>query len=296
MKYKNPLTLYQMKIFTTTKCSLRCKHCLNSTEKIPKSIASIDYIKKQINFVRKCGVRNIELGVLIGDTFEYPLNEFGEIIRYLESLKDVDVISISSSLLFLKPEHIKIINSTDKLKIQLSWYGKDDDEYEEITKFKKGYSRLLKNVELLNGITSNILLTVISMFPNKTDNNPLITILDEIKSKTNIKIVFDNQATVTNWKNMITDKIKLFKQNRRGACDYLFADMGIDENGDVLGCAWFDYGRLVKLGNIHKNTPKEVVDKHKKIVQQQEFGVFLGPCKNCTVYSCSGKKMDGSDG
>jgi radical SAM protein with 4Fe4S-binding SPASM domain len=92
---------------------------------------------------------------------------------------------------------------------------------------------------------------------------------------------------------MLSDKISFVKKDRRGACNYLFADIGIDENGDVLGCAWFDYSKLVKLGNIKTNTPEEVVAKHKEIVRQQEFGVFIGPCKNCTVYACTGKRMDG---
>ena len=292
MNYKNPLTLYQAKVFTTTKCSLRCRQCLNSTEKVPKVVASVDFIKQQVDFIRACGVRNIELGVLVGDTFEYPVEDFAKVIDYLESLDDVDLISISSPLLFLKSEHIDIINRTDKLKIQLSWYGKDDVEYKEIGGFELGYSRLLKNVELLKQVKTKVLITVISMFPEKTKDNYLIELLTTVSNQTQIKVVYDNNAPVTDWTSMLTDKIVFVTKERRGACDYLFADMGIDEHGDVLGCAWFDYSRLVKLGNIHTNTPEEVLNKHREIVKQQEFGIFVGPCKNCTVYDCSGKRMN----
>jgi MoaA/NifB/PqqE/SkfB family radical SAM enzyme len=285
-----------MKVFITTKCSLRCGHCLNSIKSIPKSVASVDFVKKQIDFIRNCGVRNVELGVLIGDTLEYPVNEFKQIISYLESLNDIDVVSISSSFLFLTKEHIDIINNTNKLKLQLSWYGKNDDEYKSVAGFKKGFSRLIKNVELLRNIKSKVLVTVISMFPEKTKDNILIDLLNDIEKKTKIKVVYDDDATITNWSNMMTDKITFVEKNRRGACDYLFADTGIDEHGNVLGCAWFDYGRLVKLGNINENTPEQILEKHEELVRQQEFGIFQGPCKNCTVYNCSGKKMDGTDG
>ena len=44
MKYT--LSPYQMKVFMTTKCSLRCRHCLNSTESIPKIVASVEFLKK----------------------------------------------------------------------------------------------------------------------------------------------------------------------------------------------------------------------------------------------------------
>ena len=292
MKYKNQLNVYQMKVFTTSKCSLRCNHCLNSSEDIPKVVASVDFVKQQIDFIRACGVRNIELGVLIGDTLEYPADRLAEVIEYLESLEDVDLISISSSFLFLKQEHIPILNSTNKLKLQLSWYGKDDDEYQAIGGFKKGYSRLVKNVELLRQVNTKVVITVISMFKDKTNDNKLISLLEEIKQQTNIIVWIDNDAPITDWTKMLNDKISFVQKDRRGACNYLFADTGIDENGDVLSCAWFDYARLVKLGNININTPKEILEKHAEIVRQQEFGIFIGPCKNCTVYTCTGKKMN----
>jgi len=281
-----------MKVFMTTKCSLRCRHCLNSTEDVPKIVASVDFIKQQIDFIRACGIRNIELGVLVGDTFEYPVEDLAPVIEYLESLDDVDLISISSSFQFLKPEHIPIINCTNKLKLQLSWYGKNDEEYKDIGGFKRGFSRLLKNVELLKQVTSRVVITVISMFPEKTTDNELMHLLAKIQKQTKVAVAYDNDAPVTDWTKMLSDKISFIKKDRKGACNYLFADIGIDENGDVLGCAWFDYNKLVKLGNINTNTPKEVIEKHREIVKQQEFGVFIGPCKNCTVYTCTGNKMN----
>lgn len=290
---KNTLSLYQMKVFLTTKCSLRCTHCLNSNTDVPRIVASVDNVKKQIDFARSMGVERIELGVLVGDSFEYPVNDLKQIVDYLETLADVEYVSISSSLQFLSPAHIDIINSTNKLKIQLSWYGKNDDEYKDITGFKRGFTRLLDNVALLRNVTSNVQLTVISMFSEKTSDSDLITLLDSIAEDTSITVVYDDEAPVTNWNNMLSEiKIVDYTKPRRGACDYLFADMGIDEEGNVLSCAWFDYAKLVKLGNIHTCTPQQILDNHYKIVRQQEIGVFTGPCRNCTVYSCSSKKMD----
>ena len=290
---RNPLSLYQMKVFLTTKCSLRCRHCINSTLKVPKIVATFEDAKRQIDFIVSMGVRHVELGILVGDSFEYPVEEFGQVIRYLESLEAVEFISISSSLLFLQQEHIAILNSTNKLKIQLSWYGKDDDEYVTIGGFKRGFTRLLKNLELLKGVTSRIQLTVISMFPEKTHDSALITLLDQVAVLTPIDISYDDTAPVTNWNNMLSDtKVVHFERERRGACDYLFADMGIDESGNVLSCAWFDYSKLVVLGNINENTPEQIMENHHKIVKQQDIGVFTGPCRNCTVYTCSGKRMD----
>ena len=289
---KSKLSLYQAKVFLTTKCSLRCKHCVNTTHKVPKVVATFDEVKKQIDFLRSMGVHRIELGVLVGDSIEYPVEDFAKVVDYLEGVEDVEVISISSSLLFLKPEHIVVLNRTNKLKIQLSWYGKDDDEYKQIGGFKRGYTRLLNCVELLRGVTTKIQLTVISMFPNKTTENPLISLIDDIASKSKIEVTYDNEAVMTDWNNMLSDtKVINFIKPRRGACDFLFADMGIDENGNVLSCAWFDYSRLVVLGNINSSTPEEIIKNHEKIVQQQEFGIFTGPCRNCTVYTNSGREV-----
>lgn len=294
MKYTpTKLSLYQVKIFLTTKCSLRCGHCVNSNTKVPKVVATVDYAKQQIDFIRSMGVKRVELGILVGDSFEYPIEDFKQIIQYLESLDDIEFISISSSLQFLSEEFIEAINYTNKLKIQLSWYGKDDEEYQRVAGFKRGFTRLLKNVELLRQVKTKVQLTVISMFPEKTQDNPLITLLSDVTADNNISVTYDDDAPFTNWDLMLSDtKVINFTTPRRGACDFLFADMGIDENGDVLSCAWFDYSRLVVLGNINANTPEEIYANHLKIVKQHELGIFTGPCRNCTVYSCSGARMD----
>lgn len=285
--------LFQVKIHTTNKCSLQCEHCLNSTRDIQKTFTSVPDIKRQIDFIIEMGITGIEMGSLIGDTLEYPINYFREIVSYMESLSDrITSISISTACVFLTKEHIEIFNScTIPIRLQLSWYGKDEEEYQKISGIN-AYSKFLDNLDLFWDCTSQIELTLISMFPTKVLVHPAISKILKLKEKDNISINLDMDAGVTDWETMVTNKETVHDslQNRKGACAYLFADLGFISGNKISACAWFDYNEELLLGDIDSD-PKEIIKNHKKIVFLQNKGIFTGPCKNCLVYK---KKTDNS--
>jgi radical SAM protein with 4Fe4S-binding SPASM domain len=248
---------------------------------IPYKEADIDFIKKQIDFIVDMGVYWIELGVLIGDVLELNHQTFKETIEYLENHQKVEGISFASSFIFLSDKHIEAFNLTDKINCVLSLYGKNDTEYKEITQISNGVTTLLRNLDKLQKVTSKMSITVVEMYPEKLESN---VIFDKIKEIDTIKFMRDSTAPFTNWKNMLVNK-KIGTNTKQGVCMYLYTDSGIDENGDVLACAWFDYKRFLKLGNIYNDSPMDVKERHNKIVDLQRKGLYTGACTNCEVFS-----------
>lgn len=296
----NAPKIKQMKVFLSNKCSLQCNHCLNSKINIETKESNIDDIIRRIDFILEMGVEYIELGILIGDALEFDVQKFRMVIEYLDNNPLVKGISISTSFLFFSQSHLDIFNTTNKLAIQISWYGYNNETYQNKTNIRNGFSKLFNNVQMLSKLNTKIEITLINMFGDNIfidsdyylDNVLLNYFNETLINNKNIEFFHDTNSTETIWENMLSNDNVSNIKNRKGACTYLFFDTGIDSQDDVLACAWFDFNKLLQLGNIKIDSPITILENHKKLVREQNMGIFRGPCRNCLVYKSiiEGKK------
>jgi len=134
------LNIPQIEFTLTTKCSMRCKHCLNYIPTIKKNehkFIEIDEFKAQLNNLTKA-VNHIRRLILIGGE---PLlvNNLEEYVEVSARNPKVDKVWIfTNGTLLFKPELLKILNKyRKKIVIYVSNYSKNENikhkfKYEEI--------------------------------------------------------------------------------------------------------------------------------------------------------------------
>ena len=257
----------------TNKCPLRCVFCKNdSTEQSSISTIPIHKVKEYIDFAEKWKAETIELGVLIGEPLLYNPKDLKEIIEYCYT-KSFSKILIFSSLVVLPLEILDIFNS--KIELTLSFYGNSPEDYKERTSLNL-FDTVLNNLKIIASKPRTFTL-VISNRTNEDSLN-LDSIMDDLKA--NINLVFIHAYDFE--KPGTKQETKLPKRNK--VCKYVYQDIGINYQGDLLLCAWLDTLGETKLGNIETNTFQELKRNFDKMVKFQNKGAFSSFCSKCAGY------------
>ena len=280
------MKIQQMKVHLTNKCDLKCSFCLTSDRYLdPDYESSLEAIIKSIEFILDMGVINIELGVLIGEVFQLDFDTLQVLFEYLESNEKVNTVSVSTNLVFFRRAHLELVNRISKLRLQVSWYGKDKDQYIKNTK-SDSYRKFILASKLLMEVKTPVKLTLLKMFPGCINkNHEVVSLYKQLPH--NIDFELDESVEIYNWEKLLKKEQIKDNSHRKGACKYLFCDSGILFNGDVSICAWVDFNSMGIIGNISSESPDQIKKNHKKVVDQHQLGIFTGPCRNCDFYDTS---------
>tara|TARA_R110000744_G_scaffold163_3_gene553 strand:+ start:1578 stop:2513 length:936 start_codon:yes stop_codon:yes gene_type:complete len=296
----NTTLIPQAQVFLNNTCSLKCNFCMNKHIKNESSdypwpwenkddnlkVGRIDDIKKYIDYLVEMGVRRIELGTTIGEPLEHNIDDLNEIFRYLEVNPNIESYFFYTNLTQLKDDHIVIFNRYQKLQIKISCYGLSSKQF----KLQTGYElwkRFKTNLKKLGKVKRKMKILLALRAPIKNDEQRLNWLkLKAISIKSHHDIVFEETAIHFNWKDTIDfEKIKNQKPNQhKGHCGMIYTDCGILGNGDFTICAWLDVYGDGKVGNVFKNTPKEMLLLREKIIDDQNNGIFNNICKYCKFY------------
>ena len=91
----------RIQIPLTNECHLRCSFCLNS-KKEQTNIYKLSptLIKKYLIFAKEFNCYEIEFGILIGEPFLYPVDEWKKILTFAKLIKHKNISFFTSGIVY----------------------------------------------------------------------------------------------------------------------------------------------------------------------------------------------------
>lgn len=285
----------------TYRCNLRCQHCY--VVKKNKDELSLSEIKMVLKQLKKAG--GLVLTLTGGEVF---LRE--DILKILEYAHKLEfLIKIYTNGTLITQETIKYLKDITPFSIEISIYGSNSFSHDKITQVSGSFKTSLENIKRIKENGLSVKLKCPLMRQNIKEYPKIIS----LAKKLNIEYLFDpiitpkSNGCKTPLKFRIEDKnLKqiFYDKNLRNTkktkikpitsyltqfyniffCNAGFNSCAISPYGDVYPCIQF----LVKLGNLRKNTFKNIWQKSKNLKKIQKITwQNLEECKNCKlIYFC----------
>jgi uncharacterized protein len=304
----------------TEECNLNCKHCY---VKHNKGILSINYLKKFIEYLihQKLIQKEDEICFIGGEPFLYK-SHLKKCIKLISKLLPKTQISVFSNLSF-NYEEIKDILNLSKIKIYTSLDGtefshnnirrlKDGNSYELVYQNLKKLSKIKDQIEVVYTFDPNFekqdfikfideiltinkdpekwLINLRPAFPNANFNNSN-WYLNEIEKLTKYWISNLKKGIIVNI-SLISGALKILNEENKvqpcGIGDTLFV---LKPNGDIWPCNQYYRINQRKIGNISKNSFKEIEKERIKLKLFKNILYEKYPKKKCDCFlfqSCRG--------
>lgn len=293
-KFKEPLSLEKfgstINMQLNFNCNLKCFFCRGSMDNIhelsrTKSMTQNNF-EIFINKITDYGISHLQLTQAIGE----PFIDKGIIdkIKFLESNDKIKWYMITTNCTVLNEKHFEIIEKCKKLYLVASIYGYNSKTYEQSTgknKFKSFYNNLKKLGDIFENKNNTSLLDFNIRCKDSYYNFPtysLVKILiDKLIKNDNIQMS-DSETENTNRGGLLKTYNKSSKKS--GICPNGPGDGGgVLPNGDFLFCPFHDVNRVGIMGNLFKQTLKEIYssDKWQELISNQSKNIYTGICADC---------------
>ena len=285
-------------IQVSSSCQLKCVGCRGNINKdFLKQVHRESFIssEKFKIIVDKCvlsGIKCFELTPAIGDPFLDP--DIFNKLDYLQNKQEVELIIITTNLLWHDVQSIERMLKYSKLMIVVSIYGTDSQEYMKITGVDC-FDSFILNLKILYKVSRNTGISGYIQFTNRTSyvfnsEFPRGDIYYLIKMFSRVLNVYLDNSEIFNINRggaITTDNMPFARDNspkRSGLCPHgPGLGGGILPNGDVLFCPFNDIYRTGVVGNIFTESLSEIYDgdKFQNIVKQHNQNTYTGICESC---------------
>ena len=252
-----------------------------------------------IKIVDKCieeGITQFHLVPTIGDPF-LDRGIFDK-LDYLDSISSVDSYLVTTNFIAITTSKIDTLLQYNKLNLDISVYGYNKQTYidntgiDSFNKFHNNLKALYECIQRHNRNNYDIDLTIRCGIPYGIHfpKTPMLFTISKLLLLDNISVDNDNTLNFNRGGNIPTGSLsnEPISKIRRGVCPAL-KDLagGILPGGDVLFCPCHDMYRTGVVGNLYKNTLKEIrgEGKFQKIRKEHSNSIYTGICKDCNDYN-----------
>ena len=274
----------KIQIPLTNECHLRCSFCLNS-KKEQSNIYKISsaMVKKYLVFAREYNCYEVEFGILIGEPFLYPLEEWKKILKFTKIIGHKKVSFFTSGIVY-REDFLNFLNEITEEKfeidIKLSLYADTQEDFIKRCGPKdldtnESFSNIERNINFINNLKNKFFTVSVENRTEKINNNSLSKL-----------ITSDQRGHDFKWSLKASEK-EVHRPERQGRCYWLDKDLGIDKDSNLIACAWLDNKSTLSLGNIFTTPIKELRKRHQSIIEKQDNNIFSGICAHCDAYSPS---------
>ncbi len=262
-------------------CNLRCPFCFQTDKSFTKKpymgTMNFDLFKKIVDEANKIGVGAITLASRGEPTLH---KQFGEMLEYLATKKNIFEIKINTNATFLNDKLCHSIFQSNVTQIVISADHYQKDEYERLRK-NSNFEKILKNVDNLFEIRKIYYpdsITEIRVSGIDSDKN-----LNREKFK-NFWIKRSDHVTASfpleRW-NTYKNEIH---ENITDPCENLWDRMYVWFDGKVNPCD-ADYKSFLSFGNLNEGTIKEIWNNQKiKNLREEHLSnerLKTSPCNKC---------------
>jgi MoaA/NifB/PqqE/SkfB family radical SAM enzyme len=285
-------------IQVSSSCQLKCVGCRGSFDKDflkqahKESFISSEKFKIIVDKCILSGIKCFELTPAIGDPFLDP--EVFDKLDYLQNKQEVELIIITTNLLWHDAQSMERMLKYSKLMIVVSLYGTDSQEYKKIAGVNC-FDSFLSNFKLLYMVSKNIGINGYVQFTNRTSHVfnsdfPKGDIYYLIKMFSRVLNVFLDNSEIFNINRggtITTDEMPFTRSDsptRSGLCPHgPGLGGGILPNGDVLFCPFNDIYRTGVVGNIFTESLSAIYagEEFQRVVTQHNQNIYTGICESC---------------
>lgn len=282
-----------LSFIVTNRCNLSCRHCSQSADRMECSVKelSFDEICKMIDIITKYGIDSINI------TGGEPMvrSDFLDIVRYLRSKYDGNLVLLTNGLLISEKNVADIISLFDYISISIDGI---DEESTSIIRGKGIFAKTVKIIKLLhNNKFNNIELSAI--LPNSIEvekkfdqlceklsvkpvHRDLIYSGRAYENANGIKLAYEQYIEKYGYSSY--DSIANLSVGNLDLCNACKTTISIDAVGNVYPCNLLQKEEF-RIGNILENTDLLYDYKNSKVSNMIERAgrMDLEPCKNCDV-------------
>lgn len=275
-------------------CPLKCRFCCNRIFQRAREVMSIELFAKVCNDYYKMGGGVIGIGAMQSDFLADPL--LMKRIKILKLYKKKFYIYSTTPLISLKKykdEEVKEILSTFSL-LQISVEGLTQSDYMEMAGVD-AFDIFQEQINRVYNIIKNFRLKITIHLYFRTYNIQKMRRQQYYKKLTSMfkeRVVRDSFFS---WFGSIQQKdlpkgaILLHQDNRNKIdnCTNPYVSLAVMSDGRVVGCGCIDWNATVVVGNLRKQTIKEVWRGKKATSFRESFsnGKIPQICKECGLYT-----------
>lgn len=300
MENNTPSPHPSLSIEVINRCPNKCVFCPNKKIPRPYHLMDMDLFKKIINEYVEGGGKHIGLSCSQSDLFMDPL--LLERFEFLASIKKKYglVISNFNSLILAGKYNDKdlkfILSNIDILWVSV--LGTNKENYFLMSGID-GFDKFMKNLERVEKIISINHLNTVIRLSFRTDNlkslqlDPIYKeLLKKFKDCSMIEKYHDWYGKIDS--SDLPETVKLISaDNSKKNNNCVFSDtIGIQPNGDVIGCICIDWCSEYIFGNARNNNIYEIYES--PVAKEFRNGFSLGKipdmCSKCAIYVGSDRK------
>lgn len=130
----------------TNICNLKCIHCYNEQESVPKRTLTLQELKYVVDELRSIGVKNVQL--IGGEPFVIRRDVLFEMIDYVASHMETFEVFINGTL-NTEDDLIILKEKYPNLHIATSLHSYIEEEHEKVTNIKGSYQKTLGTLQSL---------------------------------------------------------------------------------------------------------------------------------------------------
>ncbi|KPA09273.1 radical SAM additional 4Fe4S-binding domain-containing protein [Candidatus Magnetomorum sp. HK-1] len=272
-----PLNVY---LDINTNCNLQCKFCIRGYAKDWKELTPSYFKNKRIGLdtfkmiIDECSYHGLQ-GLWFGGGETLIEKNILEMIRYARNKKISDTCIVTNGLLLTQ----NIIDTLFDIPITRISISVDAFKEETYKKLRGGnYSKLMSSLQyLIDKKKSHKYLPIIRL-----------TFIDLPENKD------EKEAFINYWKNKVDvidiqkmqqfNKSKIISINKRSIkCTFPWRSVMVMADGNVMPCCSLLVTEENTMGNINKNSLKEIWDSNRfeSFRQNMKDGIFTETCKMC---------------
>jgi MoaA/NifB/PqqE/SkfB family radical SAM enzyme len=269
-------------IITLNNCNLNCFFCRGGVDSSKLREYSRFKIMNTIEFkeiVERClesDIKFFDLTPAIGEPFIDK--DFINKLLVLEGDSRVIEYTVTTNLLLLTMEHILKLSRLKKLILDVSIYGETPEEYLKNTN-RNEFTNFIDKLKLLYNNCGDLKMRFIQRC-NLNDECDMIHYINAFRLKKNVNLV-TNETFNVNRAGCVSQSST---RSRSGICPFgPGAGGGIVTGGDLLFCPFHDFERKGVIGNIFKNSLKEIYknEKWQDLLTNHTNNNYIGMCEGC---------------
>lgn len=271
----------------TSICNLRCKMCWqsNDPDKIEFGMMSEELFKKIIDEGVNNGLCAIKLQSR-GEAMMHP--KIFEFSKYAKDKGIMDIHLITNGTLFMKEDKIEDLFNSGIDKLIFSIDDGHNESINQIYENKKkkpdvvAYFNKISEIKLSRNLKKPLLVVQTFISDNEEEQEKIKKI-----KKNFLHVDLFNINKLWNSKPFEESFPDLKKNYDFEPCSYLWSRMLIFWNGDVVPCCRDYENKYLRIGNVNKNTVKELwlSNKYNKLREKHLNGKRseLEICYNCDI-------------
>lgn len=277
----------------TNICNLKCIHCYNEQDNIPKNTLSLEDLKHVVDELCSIGIKKVQL--IGGEPFVLQKNLLFEMIDYVATHMDSFEIFINGTL--TEENDLRVLRDKyPNMNIATSLHSYIESEHEKVTKVKGSYQKTVNTLHSLSrlGIPHRFVGALIGDISVGTDcgvGKPSRRDFIRLSGRANLKLYNDDllkRKMITEEKIHSGNIEETLKYNYEKSCFATHLYIGSDMN--VYPCPM---ERRVYHGNLRKEHLKEmlkleIINISKNDVEECDSCEYRYLCLDCRPDTLNG--------